>query len=103
LLVAAEAVRQVSAGGTDPRIGEIVAGDLEIRAVLGAGAMGRVYRAHQRSVDRDVAIKILHRELSANPDIVRRFHRREQKSPGPERCPRLAWRGVPSRQRRITA
>ena len=28
--------------------------------------MGRVYRAFQRGIDRDVAVKILHRELSAN-------------------------------------
>jgi len=37
--------------------------------------MGRVYRAHQRGVDRDVAVKILHRELSGNLPLVQRFHR----------------------------
>ncbi len=37
--------------------------------------MGRVYRAHQRGIDRDVAVKILHRELSSNTQLVARFHR----------------------------
>jgi hypothetical protein len=37
--------------------------------------MGRVYRAFQRGIDRDVAVKILHRELSANPAVVARFNR----------------------------
>jgi serine/threonine protein kinase len=37
--------------------------------------MGRVYRAFQRGIDRDVAVKILHRELSTNESLVARFHR----------------------------
>ncbi|MBX3190751.1 MAG: serine/threonine protein kinase [Labilithrix sp.] len=60
---------------TDPYIGTLISGDIEIRSVAGAGAMGRVYRAHQRGIDRDVAVKILHRELSGNTQLVQRFHR----------------------------
>jgi eukaryotic-like serine/threonine-protein kinase len=60
---------------SDPYIGTIIHGDIEIRGVAGAGAMGRVYRAHQRGIDRDVAVKILHRELSGNTSLVQRFHR----------------------------
>jgi eukaryotic-like serine/threonine-protein kinase len=60
---------------SDPYIGTILPGDIEIRSVAGAGAMGRVYRAHQRGIDRDVAVKILHRELSGNLPLVQRFHR----------------------------
>ncbi|MBS2019099.1 MAG: protein kinase [Deltaproteobacteria bacterium] len=60
---------------SDPYIGTVIGGDIELRAVAGAGAMGRVYRAHQRGIDRDVAVKILHRELSGNPQLVQRFHR----------------------------
>ncbi len=37
--------------------------------------MGRVYRAYQKGIDRDVAVKVLHRELSANQQLVARFHR----------------------------
>jgi predicted Ser/Thr protein kinase len=60
---------------SDPYIGTKIHGDIEIRSVAGVGAMGRVYRAHQRGIDRDVAVKILHRELSGNLPLVQRFHR----------------------------
>ncbi|AKV03111.1 serine/threonine protein kinase [Labilithrix luteola] len=59
----------------DPYLGTVIGDDIEIRAVAGVGGMGRVYRAHQRRVDRDVAVKILHRELSSNTQLVQRFHR----------------------------
>jgi serine/threonine-protein kinase len=59
----------------DAYIGTVVAGDVEILSIAGRGAMGRVYRGHQRVTDRDVAVKILHRELSTNPQLVSRFHR----------------------------
>jgi urea transport system substrate-binding protein len=48
-------------------------GKYEIIAVLGAGGMGVVYKAHDVLIDRHVAIKVLPRELSANPAILKRF------------------------------
>jgi eukaryotic-like serine/threonine-protein kinase len=68
---AAAAEREVS----DPYLGQELAGHIEIRQLVGVGAMGRVYRAFQRGIDRDVAVKILHRELSANAQLVSRFTR----------------------------
>ncbi len=59
----------------DPYLGQVIHGDIEIRQLAGVGAMGRVYRAFQRGVDRLVAVKVLHRELSTNKEIVARFHR----------------------------
>jgi serine/threonine-protein kinase len=59
----------------DPYLGQEISGHIEIRQLVGVGAMGRVYRAFQRGIDRDVAVKILHRELSANPQLVARFTR----------------------------
>src|SRR5581483_3625326 len=38
-------------------------------------AMGTVYRAYQRTMDRVVAVKILRRELLKEPEVVRRFLR----------------------------
>ncbi len=61
--------------GNDPYLGQEIAGHIEIRQLVGIGAMGRVYRAFQRGIDRDVAVKILHRELSANAQLVSRFTR----------------------------
>ena len=60
---------------TDPYLGEEISGHIMIRQLVGVGAMGRVYRAFQRGIDRDVAVKILHRELSANASLVSRFTR----------------------------
>ena len=59
----------------DPYLGQEISGHIEIRQLVGVGAMGRVYRAFQRGIDRDVAVKILHRELSANAQLVSRFTR----------------------------
>ncbi len=59
----------------DPYLGQEISGHIEIRQLVGIGAMGRVYRAFQKGIDRDVAVKILHRELSANAQLVSRFTR----------------------------
>ncbi len=41
---------------------------------LGAGAMAAVYKAKQLSLDRTVAIKVLPKRFSENPDYVKRFY-----------------------------
>jgi serine/threonine protein kinase/WD40 repeat protein len=48
-------------------------GTYEIIGLLGAGGMGEVYRARDRQLGRDVAIKILPAFLSRDPDRLRRF------------------------------
>ncbi len=50
-------------------------GSYEILAPLGAGGMGDVYRARDRKLDRDVAIKVLSESLARNPDALARFER----------------------------
>jgi serine/threonine protein kinase len=50
-------------------------GAYEIVAPLGSGGMGDVYKAHDRRLDRDVAIKVLSAQLAGDPDAVARFER----------------------------
>jgi eukaryotic-like serine/threonine-protein kinase len=50
-------------------------GPYEIVAPLGAGGMGEIFRANDTRLDRAVAVKVLSRQLSASPDLRRRFER----------------------------
>ncbi len=49
--------------------------DYEIVAKIGQGGIAEIYKARQKSLNRFVAIKFLFGELTADPDIVRRFDR----------------------------
>ncbi len=48
-------------------------GPYEIVEAIGAGGMGEVYRARDARLDREVAIKVLPRELAGDHDRLRRF------------------------------
>jgi serine/threonine protein kinase len=50
-------------------------GNYELQEVLGQGGMGSVYRAWDTAKRRFVALKLLHRWLSTNPDAQERFRR----------------------------
>ena len=53
-------------------------GRYEIRAKIGEGGMGEVYRARDEKLNRDVAIKVLPAAFSQNRDRLRRFEREAQ-------------------------
>ena len=50
-------------------------GPYEVKAPLGAGGMGEVYRARDTRLGRDVAVKILPETVARDPDRVLRFER----------------------------
>ena len=50
-------------------------GGYHLQRLLGAGGMGEVYLAHDPTLGRDVAIKILPRAFTSDPDRLARFER----------------------------
>jgi eukaryotic-like serine/threonine-protein kinase len=59
----------------DSLVGTVLAGRYEIIARIGAGGMGRIYRAAQRSLDRLVALKVLNPSFAStgDPNFEERF------------------------------
>jgi serine/threonine protein kinase/formylglycine-generating enzyme required for sulfatase activity len=55
-------------------------GQYELRDLLGEGGMGAVYRAYQRNLNREVAIKVLPASLAAQSGYMERFTREAQTS-----------------------
>ncbi|HMI89650.1 MAG TPA: serine/threonine-protein kinase [Polyangiaceae bacterium] len=63
------------AGNTDLLVGRTIGEKFALEAILGAGAMGAVYRARQIALEKTVAVKVMHRGLLADPTFATRFHR----------------------------
>jgi len=63
----------------DPRttssqmIGTVLSGRYRLEAKLGSGGMSTVYLANDGTLDRAVAVKVMHREMSEQPDQLERF------------------------------
>jgi Tol biopolymer transport system component len=53
-------------------------GPYEVIALIGAGGMGEVYRAHDTKLNRDVALKLLPDGFASDPDRLARFRREAQ-------------------------
>lgn len=58
-----------------PSAGDVLAGRYRLVRKLAAGAMGAVFEAEHQTTRRRVAVKLLHPELTADPDLHRRFRR----------------------------
>jgi len=54
-------------------VGSVVGNRFEILQLLGEGGMGAVYKAHDRELEKDVALKLIRAELARNPEILQRF------------------------------
>jgi tetratricopeptide (TPR) repeat protein len=54
--------------------GTVFAGRYEIIEELGAGGMGKVYRAHDTKLNEEVALKLIKPEIAVDKRTVERFH-----------------------------
>jgi serine/threonine protein kinase len=59
----------------DALLGRVFDGRFEVRTSLGQGGMGTVYRGWQITVDREIAIKVIHPKLASDRIAVKRFLR----------------------------
>jgi serine/threonine protein kinase len=56
-------------------VGELISGRYELEELVGSGGMSSVYRAHDRLLERTVALKILHEQFTTDDAYVERFRR----------------------------
>jgi eukaryotic-like serine/threonine-protein kinase len=54
-------------------IGTVLSGRYRLEAKLGSGGMSTVYLARDTTLDRSVAVKVMHREMSEQEDQLERF------------------------------
>jgi hypothetical protein len=79
----AEASRGRGKGPRQVRAGDTL-GRYELGDELGEGGMATVFRARDRELRRDVAVKVLFPHLARRADVVRRFHREARAAAGLE-------------------
>jgi eukaryotic-like serine/threonine-protein kinase len=60
------------------RTGTVLIGRYELRAIIGRGGHGTVWRAHDRSSGRSVAVKMLNEVVARDPQHIERLKREQQ-------------------------
>jgi len=80
---AAAAVATSKRGPRGVRPGDVL-GRYELAEEIGEGGMATVFRARDRELRRDVAIKVMFPHLARRTEIVRRFHREARAAAGLE-------------------
>lgn len=64
-----------SSGGDPSLLGRTIAGKFVVEKFLGGGAMGAVYRARWQALEKNVAIKVMHRSIAQEASFAARFAR----------------------------
>ena len=72
------AAPHVLEAGFERRLRRALGDDYELLEEIGAGGFGRVYRARDLGLEREVAIKVLHPSLTADFGVIERFRREAQ-------------------------
>jgi serine/threonine protein kinase len=62
----------------EKRLRRALGDDYELLGTMGSGGFGRVYRVRDLHLEREVALKVLHPLLTADPAVVERFRREAQ-------------------------
>ena len=62
-------------GGVSTYLGTSLGGRYRLDAQIGHGGMSTVYRAFDTVLERQVAVKLMHRDIAHNPDQLERFRR----------------------------
>ncbi|MEJ7599207.1 MAG: serine/threonine-protein kinase [Kofleriaceae bacterium] len=87
-LAATQAPPGSGESGSSGKTRSVHAGDslgrYELGESLGEGGMASVFRARDRELRRDVAVKVMFPHLARRPEIVRRFHREARAAAGLE-------------------
>jgi hypothetical protein len=56
-------------------VGTVIDGRYRLEVMIGSGGMGGIFRARREGLERRVAIKILHPQVSSDPMVAKRFER----------------------------
>ncbi len=70
---------EATTGLASSLIGTVLSGRYRLESKLGSGGMSTVFLARDETLERWVAVKVMHREISDQPDQIERF-RREARS-----------------------